>query len=238
MQTSSENTDLKMNTLDEPAAHLIEDNVALPEDMFSSYLGYLFYELAHFPPFILMLLVTTSLVSLLVFFHDSYRSTFFYVFSSLVSGFLLQGTLIVFCDESVRDHEFDTKLLVEVITRKPAVKGKEWRTITYKMNQYLFDRGHWFTPYFFYCDEKCYRYFLRLIEGVTPKRQETTSTDNAEEDIQSNIPATTASDVSTGPVTSSSVPVLQKLLFRAAEIEQQSQENYWRDRYPDIDALL
>ena len=108
-----------MNTLDEPAAHLIEDNVALPEDMFSSYPSYLFYETAHFPPLAVMLLVTTGLVSLLVFFHDSYRSTLFYVFSSLVSVPLLVRSLILYCRKQVRDHDFDTELLLEVITRKP-----------------------------------------------------------------------------------------------------------------------
>ncbi|KAM3170909.1 ULP1-interacting protein 3 [Saccharomyces cerevisiae] len=40
MQTPSENTDVKMDTLDEPSAHLIEENVALPEDTFSSHLSY------------------------------------------------------------------------------------------------------------------------------------------------------------------------------------------------------
>ncbi|CAI4240724.1 CFF_collapsed_G0000810.mRNA.1.CDS.1 [Saccharomyces cerevisiae] len=35
------------------------------------------------------------------------------------------------------------------IKRKPAVKGKEWRTITYNMNQYLFDPGLGNTPYRF-----------------------------------------------------------------------------------------
>ena len=44
MQTPSENTDVKMDTLDEPSAHLIEENVALPEDTFSSHLSYVLYE--------------------------------------------------------------------------------------------------------------------------------------------------------------------------------------------------
>ncbi|CAI4245183.1 ALI_collapsed_G0000910.mRNA.1.CDS.1 [Saccharomyces cerevisiae] len=43
------------------------------------------------------------------------------------------------------------------------------------MNQYLFNHGQWHTPYYFYGDEDCYRYFLSLVEGVTPKKQTPTS---------------------------------------------------------------
>ncbi|CAI4241826.1 BAP_1a_G0000750.mRNA.1.CDS.1 [Saccharomyces cerevisiae] len=71
----------------------------------------------------------------------------------------------------IQSLDFEINLLVEVIKRKPAVKGKEWRTITYNMNQYLFDHGLWNTPYYFYDDEDCHRYFLSLIEGRTFKKQ-------------------------------------------------------------------
>lgn len=36
-----ENTDVKLDTLNEASTHLIEGSVALPEDIFSSYWSYL-----------------------------------------------------------------------------------------------------------------------------------------------------------------------------------------------------
>nr|CAE52445.1 hypothetical protein [Saccharomyces cerevisiae] len=138
--------------------------------------------------------------------------------------------VVIAFSEPIGDREFKVKLLMEIITRKPAVKGKEWRTITYKMNQYLFDHGQWHTPYYFYSDEDCYRYFLRLVEGVTPKKQTATSIGNS--------PVTAKPEDAIESASPSSRLNYQNFLLKAAEIERQAQENYWRRRHPNIDALL
>ncbi|CAI4670921.1 ADE_G0038370.mRNA.1.CDS.1 [Saccharomyces cerevisiae] len=128
----------------------------------------------------------------------------------------------------INARDIKIKLLVEVITRKPAVKGKEWRTITYNVNQYIFYHGLWDTPSYYYRDEDCHRYFLKLIEGKNFKKQET-STRNVlngkrNEGVETFI--------------LHSKPNLQKCLSKAAETEQQSQNNYWREQYADIDVLI
>ena len=70
MQTPSENTDVKLDTLDEPSAHLIEENVALPEDTFNSYRSYILNEIARCKPLMIMFLIAVCLVLLITFFHD------------------------------------------------------------------------------------------------------------------------------------------------------------------------
>ncbi|CAI4054670.1 DUP/COS family protein SKDI_01G0880 [Saccharomyces kudriavzevii IFO 1802] len=215
----SESTDFKLDARNEPSAHLIEENVALPEDMFKSYWSYLLYEVVRYKPIMVFVLIKVSLILFGVIFHDNEDcvgfSMLFLFFTLLIS--IYPVTLFWL---RVNDRDFEIELLVEVIARKPAVKGKEWRTITYKMNRYLFNEGKWNTPYYFYCEESCHRYFLRLIEGRTFQKQPATGTPNE------------------GPesFTFQSGPDLQKLLSKAAEIEQQSQHNYWRVQYPEIDA--
>ncbi|CAI4972745.1 BTE_HP_G0035670.mRNA.1.CDS.1 [Saccharomyces cerevisiae] len=228
--TPPESTDVKLDTLNEPSAHLIEKNVALPKDIFRSYLSYWIYEIARYTPVMILSLVIGVLVLLIIFFNDNEAC----VFNSAILAFTsLVGLLIILGDGNpklVSRRNFRTELLVDVITRKPAVEGKEWRIITYNMNQYLFNHGQWHTPYYFYSDEDCYRYFLRLVEGVTPKKQTATSIGNS--------PVTAKPEDAIESASPSSRLNYQNFLLKAAEIERQAQENYWRRRHPNIDALL
>nr|CAI6459121.1 CFF_HP1_G0000750.mRNA.1.CDS.1 [Saccharomyces cerevisiae] len=230
MQTPPESTDVKLDTLNEPSAQLIEENVALPKDIFRSYLSYWIYEIARYTPVMILSLVIGVLVLLIIFFNDNEAC----VFNSAILAFTsLVGLLIILGDGNpklVSRRNFRTELLVDVITRKPAVEGKEWRIITYNMNQYLFNHGQWHTPYYFYSDEDCYRYFLRLVEGVTPKKQTATSIGNS--------PVTAKPEDAIESASPSSRLNYQNFLLKAAEIERQAQENYWRRRHPNIDALL
>ncbi|CAI4244717.1 AKH_1a_G0000810.mRNA.1.CDS.1 [Saccharomyces cerevisiae] len=147
MQTSSESTDAKSDSLDEPSAYLIEKNVALPKDIFGSYLSYWIYEAAHCTPAMILSLVIGVLVLLIIFFNDNEACLAFSVAFLLIFSVILVLVLILRFGPQISDEDFKCKLLMEIITRKPAVKGKEWRTITYKMNQYLFDNDLWNTPY-------------------------------------------------------------------------------------------
>lgn len=227
MQTSSESTDAKSDSLDEPSAYLIEKNVALPKDIFGSYLSYWIYEVTrHKAAVILLVLIVTSIL-LLVFF---YNTEFCVAFEILLFSFCFAGTcmVVIAFSEPIGDREFKVKLLMEIITRKPAVKGKEWRTITYNMNRYIFDHGLWDTPYYFYRDEGCHRYFLSLIKGKTFRKPEKLSSNVM--DGQRNEGNKT--------FTLHCKPNLQKCLSKAAEIEQQSQDEYWRQEYPGVDEFF
>ncbi|CAI4238443.1 BAK_1a_G0000760.mRNA.1.CDS.1 [Saccharomyces cerevisiae] len=230
IQTPPESTDVKLDTLNEPSAHLIEKNVALPKDIFRSYLSYWIYEIARYTPVIILSLVIAVLVLLIIFFNDNEPC----VFNSAIFAFTSLVVLLIILGDGnpklVSRRNFRTKLLVDVITRKPAVEGKEWRIITYNMNQYLFNHGQWHTPYYFYSDEDCYRYFLRLVEGVTPKKQTATPIGNS--------PDTAKPEDAIESASPSSRLNYRNFLLKAAEIERQAQENYWRRRHPNIDALL
>ncbi|CAI4477805.1 CDG_1a_G0019600.mRNA.1.CDS.1 [Saccharomyces cerevisiae] len=229
MQAPSENTDVKLDTSNEPSAHLIEENVALPEEIFHSYFSYLLYEMAHCKPVMITFLLNTCLVLLFLFFHDSPSTILFYIYSLLIFVPML-GAFIKRSRAPIQNQDFEAELLVEVIKRKPAVRGKEWRTITYNMNQYLLGHGLWNTPYYFYGDEQCYVYFLSLIAGVTPKKQTTASIDDIA-DAQSNVPTTVTPGEDIEPASPSSAPNYRNFLLKAAEIEQQAQNNYWKERY-------
>ncbi|CAI4239314.1 pheromone-regulated DUP240 family protein PRM9 [Saccharomyces cerevisiae S288C] len=236
MQTSSESTDAKSDFLDEPSAYLIEKNVALPKDIFGSYLSYWIYEVTrHKAAVILLVLIVTSIL-LLVFF---YNTEFCVAFEILLFSFCFPGTcmVVIAFSEPIGDREFKVKLLMEIITRKPAVKGKEWRTITYKMNQYLFDHGLWDTPYYFYRDEDCHRYFLSLIKGRTFKKQKESSASNVK-DAQSNDETAGTPNEAAESSSFSAGPNFIKLLTKAAEIEQQFQKEYWRQEYPGVDEFF
>ncbi|CAD6595239.1 HN1_G0049360.mRNA.1.CDS.1 [Saccharomyces cerevisiae] len=230
MQTPPESTDVKLDTLNEPSAHLIEKNVALPKDIFRSYLSYWIYEIARYTPVMILSLVIGVLVLLIIFFNDNEAC----VFNSAILAFTSLVVLLIILGDGnpklVSRRNFRTELLVDVITRKPAVEGKEWRIITYNMNQYLFNHGQWHTPYYFYSDEDCYRYFLRLVEGLTPKKQTATSIGNS--------PVTAKPEDAIESASPSSRLNYRNFLLKAAEIERQAQENYWRRRHPNIDALL
>ncbi|CAI4054661.1 uncharacterized protein SKDI_01G0850 [Saccharomyces kudriavzevii IFO 1802] len=150
MQSHSEKDNVKLDTLSQLEAHLIEDNVALPEDIFSSYPSYLLYELAHYKPTMSLFMVLMILISLTVVFRENFTCLVIFLASIVLICCLSPVALCPF-EEQISEELYQIKLLLEVITRKPAVRGREWRTITYNMNQYLFDNGLWvlhttFTP--------------------------------------------------------------------------------------------
>ncbi|PTN15594.1 DUP240 family protein [Saccharomyces cerevisiae] len=113
MQTPSENTDVKMDTLDEPSAHLIEENVALPEDTFSSHLSYVLYEIAHCKPIMFMIIIIVSLISLIVLFHDNDECTVILMISLLVASMALLVVAAFTFGKAITEQEFMIKLLVE-----------------------------------------------------------------------------------------------------------------------------
>ncbi|CAI4468701.1 CLN_G0019820.mRNA.1.CDS.1 [Saccharomyces cerevisiae] len=121
MQAPSENTDTKLDTSNEPSAHLIEENVALPEDTFRSYLSYWIYDILHYKPVVITFLLNTCLVLLFLFFHDSVVSIFFYTSSLLFSLPMLYYSYEEFTIP-IQNLDFEINLLVEVVKRKPAVK--------------------------------------------------------------------------------------------------------------------
>ncbi|EHN03451.1 YCR007C-like protein [Saccharomyces cerevisiae x Saccharomyces kudriavzevii VIN7] len=137
-------------------------------------------------------------------------------------------------NDRVSDEEFEIKLLLEVITGKPAVKGKEWRIITYNMNQYLFDNELWNTPYYFYSDKSCYGFFRRLIKGKKPDANSSSSANDIK-NTQSDAPATEPSNEVTKSYSFSADPILEAYYLKAAEAEKQAQREYWRKQYPDAD---
>ena len=83
MQAPSENTDTKLDTSNEPSAQLIEENVALPKDIFRSYLSYWIYEGVHSKPIMIMFLASVILISL-----TNFRV---YHLMSLLSSFFISG---------------------------------------------------------------------------------------------------------------------------------------------------
>ncbi|CAI4244881.1 CCT_1a_G0000770.mRNA.1.CDS.1 [Saccharomyces cerevisiae] len=230
MQTPSENTDVKMNTLDEPSAHLIEENVALPEDTFSSHLSYVLYEIAHCKPIMFMIIIIVSLFSLIVLFHDNDECTVILVISLLVASMALLVVAAFTFGKAITEQEFMIKLLAEVIARKPA--GKEWGTVAYNMNQYLFMERLWYTPYYFYSGKKCHEFFTTLIKGVN-SGSHSDSSSNSAEDTQSPV---SAGKTSNGPNNFDSIrsdPILMAYVLKATQIEKEAQSEYWRKQYPD-----
>lgn len=236
MEAPSEITDSKSDTSKGLDAQLIEKNVALPKDIFRSYLSYCIYDMLRYKPIMVPRAVSVGSVLSIVFLHDNIACV---VISAVLAGISLFALMIVGDGylKPVSRRDFETELLVEVITRKPAVEGKEWKIITYKMNQYLFNHGQWHTPYYFYGDEDCYRYFLSLIEGITAKKQTPTSIGYST-GTQLNSSVTAESEDAIESVPPSPGLNYQNFLLKAAEIDQQAQENYWRRRHPNIDALL
>ncbi|CAI4054664.1 DUP/COS family protein SKDI_01G0860 [Saccharomyces kudriavzevii IFO 1802] len=130
----------------------------------------------------------------------------------------------------VSDRDFILKLSVEVITRKPA--GKEWKAVAYNMNQYLFDEGLWYTPYYFYCGRKC-RYFFRNIIIKESAGTHSSSSTNEAENTQSAAPATETSNGAAEPRSIEPVPILKRYMLKARQVEEEAQLEYWRKQYPD-----
>ncbi|AJR99275.1 Prm8p [Saccharomyces cerevisiae YJM1418] len=237
MHISLESTDTKLDTSNEPSAQLIEENVALPKDIFRSYLSYWVYEAAHCTPVMFSSLVIGVLISIIILFHDNENCVGVSVGFLLIFSGILVIVLILRFGPQISDEDFKCKLLMEIITRKPTVKGKEWRTITYKMNQYLFDNDLWNTLYYFYRDEDCHRYFLSLIKGRTFKKQKESSASNVK-DAQSNDETAGTPNEAAESSSFSAGPNFIKLLTKAAEIEQQFQKEYWRQEYPGVDEFF
>ncbi|QHS71451.1 DUP/COS family protein SPAR_A00750 [Saccharomyces paradoxus] len=139
---------------------------SLPEDTFSSYWSYLLYELAHYKPTLILFLIVVSLLSLIVLYRNN----------EVCVGVSVVLILLCFCssgviigegfEKPITHEDFETNLSVEVIVRKPA--GKEWGTVAYNMNQYLFNERLWNTPYYFYSGREC-RDFFRTITKNVPK---------------------------------------------------------------------
>ncbi|CAI6382896.1 BTE_collapsed_G0000810.mRNA.1.CDS.1 [Saccharomyces cerevisiae] len=202
MHISLESTDTKLDTSNEPSAQLIEENVALPKDIFRSYLSYWIYEGVHSKPIMIMFLASVILISL----------TNFRVYHLIP----LLPSILCSSPQQINNKGFNTNLSSEVSTCKPSVK-EEWRIITYKMNEYLFDHEIWSTPYYFYCEEDCHRLFLSFIEGRTFEKP----TSNAEENVQE----TEAGE----SFTLNPGPDFQNCFSKTADIVEQSQVKYWQD---------
>ncbi|CAI4048365.1 hypothetical protein SUVC_13G1850 [Saccharomyces uvarum] len=156
---------VKLNTLnagvsDEPNASFVSGNITLPEDMFKSDFYYTLYEYYHGTgAMFFVILLVISIFSVLTFnIHGGYIFIIVFLFSFAILGLI--GSLFEFYKPVEESENFQIKLLLEVITRKPPVEGIEWKTITYNMNQYLCDKGYWSTPYYFYCEHRCYNVFL------------------------------------------------------------------------------
>ncbi|KOH01405.1 DUP/COS family protein DI49_0075 [Saccharomyces eubayanus] len=238
--------DVKLDTLSEPSAPLITENVALPKDIFKSYFSYLLYEFVHNGK-LLMISFMIPMVPILLALTFHYVAV--YIVASVVCFF---GFINIICvlaslfDAPISDKEFKIKLLLEVIARKPALKGEEWRTITYNTNRYLFENDLWNTPYHFYSDKECHRFFKDLVEtgrrvvasagpstndnNNTLSDPSTNGTDNTED-----TPPAEASSNTAKSYTYSSDPILEAYFIKAVEVEQQAQRDYWRKQYPDVD---
>ncbi|CAI4037122.1 hypothetical protein SMKI_01G0810 [Saccharomyces mikatae IFO 1815] len=189
--------------------------------------------MAHYTPLMVMILVTATLVLLIVFFQDNDVILAY----SVVSLFLSIIVLLVLLSsggDATSSKDFKVKLLLEVITCKPAVKGKEWRIITHIMIHYLLDNSLLNTPYYFYCEKKCSKFFESLVEQNRSSKYSSSST-SAAENTQS---LASENEVSNGVATShifTSDPDLEAYFINAAELFKEAQFEYWRKQYPDAD---
>ncbi|CAI4049478.1 hypothetical protein SUVZ_13G1870 [Saccharomyces uvarum] len=225
---------LNQGISDEPNASLVSGNITLPEDMFKSHFCYILYEIYHFKlAMFFVILLVISIFSVLTFnVHGGYIVIFIFLFLFVIFGLIV--SLATF-NESIEYENFQIKLLLEVITRKPPVEGIEWRAITYNMNQYLCDKRLWPTPYYFYCEHRCYKAFRDLIKGRKPDAQSASSTGDGA-NTQSNTDARDAPNDANKPFTFSADPILEEYFIKAAEIQKQAVREYWRKQYPDPDV--
>ncbi|CAI1998156.1 hypothetical protein SEUBUCD646_0F00410 [Saccharomyces eubayanus] len=227
--------DTRLDTLSEPSAPLITENVALPDVIFKSHFLYLLYEMAHYTKVVICSMIPVVLILLSLPFHDPAV----YTIAFLLCGFdvlFLAGALSSFNNPLPSNRAFQTKLLLEAITCKPAVLSEEWRTIAYNMNQYLFDQGLWNTPYYFYCGRTCHRFLLKLLVGKSFDVLSLSSTSPIME-AQLEVPTTGSSNEENGTFTFSPGPDFRMCLYKAAVIEQQAQRDYWRKQYPNTGLI-
>lgn len=185
MQSHLENNDVKLDALSEPNASLIENDVTLPKDIFGSYSSYLLCEVASCKPALFLFLVIVLSFSLIVIFNDRDNCVGFSIMVIVVSLLALIVVVGNTVTRPTRNQNFKIKFLVEIIERKPS--GKEWGTIAYNMNQYLFDKGLWNTAYYFYSDEKCHEFFTDFTNQVDLESNLDSSTSNTG-NTQANIP--------------------------------------------------
>ncbi|KOH01397.1 DUP/COS family protein DI49_0065 [Saccharomyces eubayanus] len=230
------NNDVKLCTMnegisDEPNASLIADYITLPNNIFTSKFPHLFHEMAHFKPFVWLFLVLAISILSVVYCHNNV----FYnlIVLVVVPYFMCLFALIAF-NQPISDESFKIKLLMEVITYKPAVKGREWRTITYNMNQYLFCNGLWTTPYYFYSEMTCYDFFRTLIKGRISGTPSDSSTSDAE-NTQPEVPAADAPDDAARSHIFSPDPIFEAYYLKAVEVEKEAQGKYWSSQYPNTD---
>ncbi|AJO93988.1 Uip3p [Saccharomyces cerevisiae YJM693] len=232
MQVPSENTDTKLDTSNEPSAQLIEENVALPKDIFRSYLSYWVYEAAHCTPVMFSSLVIGVLISIIILFHDNENCVVFSVVFLVIFFIIFVCVLGGIFGQPICDRDFKIKLLGETIARRPA--GREWRTVAYNMNQYLFDEGLWYTPYYFYCGRKCQYFFNNLVKIEGPNTHPSSPT-NDEENTQPDASEIEVLNVVGRFFIHSPDPILEAYLIKAAEINREAEFEYWRKQYPEVD---
>ncbi|CAI4239873.1 CPI_1c_G0000790.mRNA.1.CDS.1 [Saccharomyces cerevisiae] len=222
----------KLRTLNEAGTHLIEENVVLPKEIFSSYWNYLLYEMAHCKPIMVLLSVITTLGVLITLFHNNDACSIIFGISLFISSLVLLVVVLSTFADPITEQDFVIKLSVEVIARKPVEKA--WGTVAYNMNQYLFMEGLWHTPYYFYSGKKCHGFFTTLTKKVNSSSYSDFSS-NSVEDTQSPV---SAEKTTNGPNKFDSIrsdPILMTYISKAIEVEKEAQREYWRTQYPDAD---
>ncbi|CAI4054347.1 hypothetical protein N7582_000067 [Saccharomyces uvarum] len=240
MQSRSKNNDVKNDvklctlnegTSDEPNASLIADYITLPDNIFGSEFTHLFYEMVHFRPFVWLFLVLAVVILSVVYCHNN---VFYNLIALVVIPYFMCLFAVIAFNQQISDESFKIKLLMEVITYKPAVKGREWRTITYNMNQYLFCNGLWTTPYYFYSEMRCSDFFRTLIRGRNYGTPSDSSTSEAE-NTQPEMPAAASSNDAARSHIFSPDPIFEAYYLKAAKVEREAQRKYWRSQYPNTD---
>ncbi|EHN00825.1 YAR028W-like protein [Saccharomyces cerevisiae x Saccharomyces kudriavzevii VIN7] len=236
------NNDVKLDTLneglhDEASPSLLSGNIILPKDCFSSYVAYLIYEMAHFKLTAFVIVLSAIVLSLILLLWDFIERKPLNIV--LIANFIVFDTfgiiaaVIKFAMPMTGDN-FQTKLLMEVIARKPSVEGVEWRTIAYNVNEYLFNKGLWNTPYSFYSEDSCYGTFKRFMKGKNPNAIRKYSASNST-NPQSGTTIENGSNDATTFHRFSSDPILEGYFVKAAEIQKEALREYWGKQYPDTD---
>ncbi|CAI4037125.1 hypothetical protein SMKI_01G0840 [Saccharomyces mikatae IFO 1815] len=104
------------------------------------------------------------------------------------------------------------------------------------MNQYLLDNTLWNTPYYFYSEKKCSKFFKGLV-GLTRSSALFKSPTNGAENTQPNTPANEVSNEIARFYIYSPDPLLEAYFVEAAEVDQEAQREYRRKQYPNARAL-
>ncbi|CAI4037121.1 hypothetical protein SMKI_01G0800 [Saccharomyces mikatae IFO 1815] len=201
-----------------PETSLVSAHTATPEDIFASCWTYLLYEIVHSfqLTFQLLAFLVTALPAIVV------------LTPAMVVAICFNGSLVVLQVylflRPIRCKAFRTRLLLEVITRRPSMTNGGWKTITYNMNEYLFNKDLWKTPYYFFDEHECYEFFKTLIKGKYPDVQWDTANTQPFRSIPENVGTPHNSDVD---------PTMKWCFFKAAEVQAHTVQEYWRSQYPD-----